>query len=201
MTLQLLRLDHHDRNRHGGGVLILVRSTFNVIRCSDLDSSSEILWIELVSKNQCPLLFVVIYRPPSASKSVLDQLYGLLCTLTSTRCNIVLCGDFNVPNIDWNAACPTSSSVAATTLCSIASDNYLSQVVLSPTHGHNILDLVFANFPGCFQSVEVIDGLPGTDHSAVPFSFSFDTVKLRSADHLLYNYKRADFNYFEFVLN
>ena len=89
----------HDQNRHGGGVLILVRSTFTVIRRNDLDSSSEILWIELVSKNQCPLLFGVIYQPPSASRSVLDQLYGLLCTLTSCRCNIVLCGDFDISNV------------------------------------------------------------------------------------------------------
>ena len=89
-----------DRNIHGGGVLILKKSTFSVIRCSDLDLSSEILWIELVSQNQCPLLFGVLYRPPSANSSVLDQLYGVLCTLTSSRCNIVLCGDFNVPNIN-----------------------------------------------------------------------------------------------------
>jgi len=108
---------------------------------------------------QYPNYTTCIYRPPSTNNSVLDQLYGVLYTLTSSRCNIVLCGDFNVPNIDWNALCPTSSSVTATTLCNIASDNYLSQVVLSPIHGHNILDLVFTNFPSYIQSVEVIDGL------------------------------------------
>jgi len=146
----------HDRNRHGGGVLILVRSIYSVVRRSDLNLhvSSEILWIELVGQKQCPLIFGVLYRPPSASNNVLDQLYGTLCALTSSKCNIVLCGDFNVPNIDWNTMCPSSSSVAATTLCNIVADNYLSQVVLSPTHGINILDLVFTNFPGYFQSVE-----------------------------------------------
>ena len=35
----------------------------------------------------------------------------------------------------------------------------------------------------------------------VQFSFSFDTVKLRSAYRLLYNYKCADFSYFESVLD
>ena len=35
----------------------------------------------------------------------------------------------------------------------------------------------------------------------IQFSFSFDTVKLRSADRLLYNYKRADFSHFESVLD
>ena len=54
---------------------------------------------------------------------------------------------------------------------------------------------------GKVHSVEVIDGLPGTDHSAVQFSFSFDTVKLHSADRLLYNYKHADFSHFESVLD
>ena len=53
-------------------MLILVRSSLTVIRCIDLDCSSEILWIELVAQNQSPLLFGVLYRPPSASNSVLD---------------------------------------------------------------------------------------------------------------------------------
>jgi len=49
--------------------------------------------------------------------------------------------------------------------------------------------------------LKVVDGLPGTDHSAVHFTFSIETVQLRSADRLLYNYKRADFSYFESVLD
>jgi len=96
--------------------------------------------------------------------------------------------------------CPTSNSVAATTLCNLTSDNYLSQVVLSPTHGDNILDLVFTNFPTCFKSVDIVDGLPGTDHAATQFTYTFD-VKLRTADRFLYNYKRADFNHYESVLD
>ena len=80
-----------------------------MIRRIDLDCSSEILWIELVAQNQSPLLFGVLYWSPSASNSVLE--HGMFNALTSSlRYNIVQCGDFNVPNIDWNTACPTSSS-------------------------------------------------------------------------------------------
>ena len=114
---------HRDRNQHGGGVLIMVRNTFSVVNRHDLDLPYEILWIELVACSGSPLLFGVVYRPPSADNSVLDQLYCVLNSLTSTRCNIMLCGDFNVPDIDWNTLCPTSSSQSATTLCNLAADN------------------------------------------------------------------------------
>lgn len=42
---------------------------------------------------------------------------------------------------------------------------------------------------------EVADGLPGADHAAFQ-----DICKLHTCDHSLYNYKHADFSYFESVL-
>jgi len=77
-------------------------------------------------------------------------------------------------------------------LCNLVADNFLSQLVSTPTHDNNILDLEFIN---CSNMFEVADGLPGADHAAFQ-----DICKLHTCDHSLYNYKHADFSYFESVL-
>ena len=193
---------HCDRNRHGGGVMILIRNTFHVIQRNDLDLSCEVLWIELiVSHGDSVVLFGVFYRPPSSDISVLQQLCHSLHALTSANSNIILCGDFNVPNINWTNLSPTFSSPAAVLLCDLVVDNFLSQLVYTPTHGKNILDLVLTNCQHILSQIEVVDNLPGTDHDAVHFIISVDTVKSRSCQHYLYNYKRANFEYFESLLS
>ena len=54
-----------DRDRHGGGVLILIRSSIPAIRRTDLETHCEMLWIEVHTRDG-PLLFGVFYRPPNS---------------------------------------------------------------------------------------------------------------------------------------
>ena len=62
--------------------------------------------------------------------------------------NIVICGDFNLPNSPWG---DTTSSVPYERemfdcINQLSNDNFLQQLVTQPTHrGGNTLDLVFTN--------------------------------------------------------
>ena len=125
---------------------------------------SELLWMEVATLNG-PLLFGVYYRSPSQSNSDIISLNH--CLLSISDYSIVLCGDFNVPNIDWSVGFPTVSSLPANSLCDLVNDNYLSQLVTVPTRGDNILDLLFSNSPNFIANVQVTDNLPGTDHDAI----------------------------------
>ena len=95
---------------------------------------------------------------------------------------------------------PTSSAGAADRLCTIVLDNSLSQHVGSPTCDCNILDLVLSN-RNCITSVDVIDNLPSTDHSAVEFYLSVSIPIQQPCQRLLYNYKKANFDAFCEVLS
>lgn len=130
-----------DRDRHGGGVMVLVRENFIVHRCPDLETSCELLWIELSTKKG-PLLFGVYYRPPKSDVSMLQELNSSLQLLPACS-KVVLCGDFNAPHIDWSLITSVKSTPVNTQLCSIVNDNFLTQFVSEPTCQNHILDLVF----------------------------------------------------------
>ena len=51
-------------------------------------------------------------------------------------------------------------------------DNFLTQMVLEPTRGNNILDLVLSNTPDCIYDAEV--GEPFSDHNTVSFKINLN---------------------------
>ena len=53
-----------DRNRHGGGVMALVKDSISTTRRGDLENTSELIWLE-ISHSVGTLLLGIFYRPPN----------------------------------------------------------------------------------------------------------------------------------------
>jgi len=84
-----------DRNRHGGGIAIFIHDSipFKILLSHH---SSELLFLEL-SLNNCNLICVLTYRPPSADSSVLAHLEDSLDSLPQVSSRpLLLLGDFNI---------------------------------------------------------------------------------------------------------
>ena len=107
-----------------------------------------------------------------------------------------MCGDFNLPQIDWSTVTPGISSPVSTLLCSIVNDNFLTQMVNFPTRQDNILDLILVNDINMVSSVHPVDSLPGTDHEAIHFVITAVPQTQRDSPRYLYNYHKADLNLF-----
>jgi len=60
---------------------------------------------------------------------------------------IRITGDFNLTNIDWNLSTITSKAGICNMLIDEFSIRSFSQLVTTPTHGQNILDLSVTNRP------------------------------------------------------
>ena len=115
--------------------------------------------------------------------------------------SIVLCGDFNVPNNDWSLATPIVSSPVNSTFFSLVHDNFLTQLISSPTRGGHILDLILTNNPSCVSNVRVVDNLPGSDHDAVEFDLSVSSDNIVQSSRVLFNYSKADLHEFQEILS
>lgn len=134
--------------RYGGGVLIAVKKCLQSHRRSDLEVYDESVWVEIELKKQPNLLIGNIYFPPrSCLASFVDTLDWLGSNLDVDRFRVVLLGDFNVPNVDWNFSRPHCSDYCgyADAVFSFLSITGLKQINTIKNPAGNILDLVICD--------------------------------------------------------
>ena len=130
----------NDRPSRGGGVLIAVDRSLPS-RPLAVPFGHEVVTVEV----KCPhvVILCVVYIPPGATFTHLQVLLRYIQSLLTCE-RLVLLGDFNQPNIDWQTLtgnCPVSNS-----LCDFIFDHGLVQLIHEPTHVQgNILDLATSN--------------------------------------------------------
>ena len=156
----------HDRNRHGGGILMYVSHRFTV-KLLPFHPSLELLTVTLHSGifKFCLSLF---YRPPSRliCRLFVFFLHNYLQSINIPQfSSFVLIGDFNI-NFS-NSSHPSFSN-----LCNILSTFGLTQVVSDHTHvhqgnSHSLIDLVLMSNPSSLSSCQVIPPLSNSDHLGI----------------------------------
>lgn len=110
------------------------------------------------------------------------------CTLTATKSllrraessiseQFLLCGDLNLPSIDWETL--TASDAPGRRLLDFSLQNNLTQHVASPTRGKNILDLLLGN-RDLLSNVQVKESFSNSDHNIVQFQLNCETNKQES---------------------
>ena len=103
-----------------------------------------------------PIILCCLYIPPNPFRDLLEDVISYLSNLFCTYSNhdIVLVGDFNLPDINWNTLSATSHT--SEQFCDFVFNHNLSQFVDKPTHRRgNILDLVLTNTETRFLKVSV----------------------------------------------
>ena len=163
----VFRRDRKSNGRHGGGVLIAVRNHIKAIPRESLQSESEFIFIDILLSNNRKITFGVFYRPPNNDTKPLEDLQTALQEI-ALRNDLLIVGDFNLSAFDWENTCALNNSANYTLLLDIVHDNFLTQLVNSPTREKNILDLVLVSAPDIVDNLIVAE--PFSDHNAITFS-------------------------------
>ena len=97
------KIQRKDRaNRIGGGVMLAVRKNILSIRRKDLENEqTEMLACEIRPKMKKKLLVLVFYRPNTDLNYMKDFKKALKLVCKSNFDSVIVCGDFNLPDIDW----------------------------------------------------------------------------------------------------
>ena len=106
--------------------------------------------------------------------------------------NIVIAGDFNLPNIDWININATSENPIYSHFIKIINDYFLWQVIDFPTRENNILDLILTSIPEKLTNIEGSQDILVTDHKLVKFCINLRISKKLKAERRVYNFKKAD---------
>ena len=174
-----------------GGVFICVKKQYKSILVHE-GKKSETVFVKINTPRKPPLILCCAYRAPKLKFEECQDICEEISEIKSKFPKSIfwLCGDFNLPDIDWEQnkiiGHQYSSSINQLFL-DLINDLGLSQTVLNPTRGENILDLFFTNNLNLINKSTVIAGV--SDHEAVLIDskLSIKTKKPNSRKILLWN--------------
>ena len=149
-------------------------------------SSSSL--IDIIFPNNRKTTIGAFYRPPNYDIKPLEDLKSALTNLSTPE--LVLMGDFNLSDVDWSIPRSLNDSVNYTLLMDIVQDNFLIQLVDTPTRDGNILDLVLASSSDIAYNLLVKE--PFSDHNFITFTLNGLPYTKRKSLKLKYFYKNAN---------
>ena len=190
----------NDRPQRGGGVCaILSNQLSHILIDSKFIKNINILVFDLEDLSiNVKLRFLCLYIPPKSSKALSD--INFICSLIgeyiSVEYPVLLCGDFNLPNISWE-------DFTATTESDICFLNFIksckfTQLVNFPSRGTNILDLVFTNSQTTIMDLQILPPIGNSDHNAINFKCRFPINKPIPRTFL--NFAKSDFKSMDIFL-
>ena len=172
--------------------MIAVRDTLRASVREDVSFDSELLFVDMLFSANRKINLGVFYRPPKGNiNCLLDLQVALDSVLSSPNSEMVLIGDFSIPEFDWNTNCASVDSHNATLLSDVH-DNFLFQLVKDPTRTGNILDLVFVMSLDLVYDLKV--RLPFSDHNSISMLLLRKSIPGQTSQKLSYCFKKSDWD-------
>ena len=82
----------------------------------------------------------------------------------------IIMGDFNHGHIQWNSL--ESTGIEDQQFLCLIQDSFLTQHVLEPTRGENVLDIVLSSQKELVDNVKIIEPLGNSDHNQIHFDIN-----------------------------
>ena len=151
----------------------------DVIPVTLLPSPDHLEIITMRLELQNPVILCCTYISPSTDRTILNNAIFYLADLlrSNPTHDIVLVGDFNLPDINWNTL--SASSSVSELFCDFVYNHNLAQLVYEPTHIRgNILDLVLTNSDDRVINTSVIPNqhLMQSDYFIITFQITRSTL-------------------------
>jgi len=171
----------NDRGTLGGGVFVLVHNSIIGTEQPKYVTNCEIEWVK--------------YYMPHRNKKSLEELEKAIDKITeeNKNSNIILAGDFNCPDIDWNNLSIRKDAPdpeVQKQLIDITSQAGLTQIHEEPTRENNILDLVFTTNTSLVKTSTNIPGI--SDHAIIITDTDIKPYYHKSNPRKVYIWSRAN---------
>ena len=160
----------------------------------DCPKELELLLIQIGLKH--PTRICLVYNPPNSCIEYKQSLIGFLDNLATNPSPLILMGNFNVPDINWDTL--SGSSTFSNQLCDLLFQYNLSQIVDYSTHvAGGILDLIFTNCTSVINSLAIHSDIvhPVTsDHYLISLTLSYyHTLSNHMIPIYVYDYPKGDY--------
>ena len=183
--------------KHGGGVLIAVRTTADVeSKVVTTKCGAEILSVELKFSPHNVICISSLYRVGTLGEENRAEVHRYLAKMALMKKfnKHILIGDLNLSGTSWPEG-ETSSNLEQGFL-DLFNDLGLEQQIEKPTHiKGRVLDLLLTNSPSLIRDVSILghNDVCSSDHFCITFNIKVRVKRKKVTKRKIYNYKRADF--------
>ena len=177
----LFNIEGYDsiENKSGRGVIIYFKSTLEIKLHEDINSIYSPSIFFKVSNTNEQINLAVIYRSPNISVEQDDKLNTQIRQASKKFKNLVLYGDFNYPEIDWeNSSCVKCEEHPAAKFLHLIQDIRYHQLINEFTHYKpncrpSLIDLILTNNTELPNQIKLYPPLGKSHHSVVLSKLSF----------------------------
>ena len=150
--------------RRGGGVILYVKES---IQADEIKLESEVdydeaVWCKIVSGNS-KLTIGLIYRSPNINEADNIKIQNAIKEVSKGEC--IIMGDFNHGHIQWKSLESTGGDDQQ--FLFLIQESFLTQHVLEPTRGENVLDIVLSSQKELVDNVKIHETLGNSDHNQI----------------------------------
>ena len=187
-------IHRNDRMSRGGGVFTGVRKSLIADEQTQLVTDCEIEWTKVKMKNNKDLYLSSFYMPHRNMNDIknLDSSLKKLSESNKSK-HILLAGDFNCPDIDWNTLTVRPNAPdreIQKSLIELSIEHGLTQVHSQPTRQENVLDLVFTDNPSLIKNSQSIPGI--SDHAIVVTDSDVKPIYNKQKSRKVYLFSKAN---------
>ena len=189
----------------GRGVGMFIKENLIFQRSSEFENIFKpSIFGKLMLPNDIYVTIGVIYRSPNSNEDQNAQFIKQITTISNkfqnTKEKLVLMGDFNFREIDWESeTCNKNDSHIANKFLSIIQENYLTQFVTQPTHYRaqqtpTLIDLIFSNDPDFIHDVSHYPPFGKSHHTVLTYTIdACITNSSKSKSTLKYQIDKGDY--------
>ena len=151
--------------RRGGGVILYIKESIQAdeIKLEKEAKCEEAVWCNIVKGNSTLTVWLV-YRSPNISIEENEKMHNAIKEVSKRDC--IIMGDFNHGHIQWTSLQSTGREDQE--FLNLV-QNFLSQHVLEPTRGKNVLDIVLSSQKEFVDNVKICEPLGCSDHNQIHF--------------------------------
>ena len=172
-----------DTNTRGVALYVKKCITSNQIELAN--AAKDTVWVEITLEKEKKMIIGGIYRSPNNSKSNNTLLFETIYTASQlNKDNILLMGDFNCSEINWEDISTTDQNTESLSfkLIETIRDCFLHQVIMENTRARgtnnpSLLDLVLCYDAMLINNIEYHSLLGKSDHSVIYYNYQVEYMK------------------------
>ena len=183
----------------GRGVALYVMNTLNHSAYPAVDGLAFdcSVWTKIKLAGNKSLLVGVVYRSPNSTNENNQNMLQVLRTAASANCQyLTICGDFNLPLIDWNTKRSLESENALSSkFMELIEELSLFQHAHGPTRfrgeQNSCLDLIMTNEECMVNEVKELPPIGKSDHICQQWNVVVSEAMFRNTSTIRPNFRQA----------